>query len=37
VVFLVEPRAKEKTARALEATGAQVLDAKVAPKGVQVS
>jgi D-glycero-alpha-D-manno-heptose-7-phosphate kinase len=37
VVFLVEPTAKEKTARALEATGAQVLDAKVAPKGVQVS
>lgn len=36
VVFLVEPDAKEKVARVVAETGAQVLDAKVAPKGVQV-
>ena len=36
VVFLVEPDAKEKVARIIAETGAQVLDAKVAPKGVQV-
>jgi D-glycero-alpha-D-manno-heptose-7-phosphate kinase len=37
VVFLVEPQSQEKMARVIEATGAQVLNAKVAPKGVQVS
>jgi D-glycero-alpha-D-manno-heptose-7-phosphate kinase len=36
VVFLVPPDAKEKVAQAIETAGAQVLDAKVAPKGVQV-
>jgi D-glycero-alpha-D-manno-heptose-7-phosphate kinase len=36
VVFLVEPGAKEKVARAIEAAGAQVLPAKVATHGVRV-
>jgi D-glycero-alpha-D-manno-heptose-7-phosphate kinase len=36
VVFLVEPDAKERVARVIEQTGAKVLDAKVAPLGVQV-
>jgi D-glycero-alpha-D-manno-heptose-7-phosphate kinase len=36
VVFLVEPGAKEKVARAIEAEGAQVLPAKLAPRGVSV-
>ena len=36
VVFLVERGAKEKVARVIEETGAQVLDAKVAPAGVKV-
>jgi D-glycero-alpha-D-manno-heptose-7-phosphate kinase len=36
VVFLVEPRSKEKIARLVEEKGAQVLDVKVAPRGVQV-
>jgi len=36
VVFLVEPEAKERVAAVIRDAGAQVLDAKVAPKGVQV-
>ena len=36
VVFLVEPGTKEKVSVALKAAGAEVLDAKVAPKGVRV-
>ncbi len=36
VVFLVEPDAKEKVAAAIEATGAQVLNARVARGGVRV-
>ncbi len=36
VVFLVEPGAKEKIARVVEAAGAQVLPAKVAARGVRV-
>ena len=36
VVFLVEPDAKEKVAKVITETGAQVLDAKVAPQGVKV-
>lgn len=37
VVFLAEPKMQAKVARAAEQAGAQVLDAKVAPRGVQVS
>jgi D-glycero-alpha-D-manno-heptose-7-phosphate kinase len=36
VVFLVEPGAKGKVSRAIEAEGAQVLPAKLAPGGVRV-
>jgi D-glycero-alpha-D-manno-heptose-7-phosphate kinase len=36
VVFLVEPGAKEKVARVIEAAGAQVLPANLAPRGVLV-
>jgi D-glycero-alpha-D-manno-heptose-7-phosphate kinase len=36
VVFLVEPGTKDKVARAIEAKGATVLAAKVAPRGVVV-
>jgi len=36
VVFLVEPDAKEKVARAVEQLGARVLRARVAPRGVEV-
>ncbi len=36
VVFLVEPEAKARVAAAVKAAGAEVLDAKVAPKGVQI-
>ncbi len=36
VVFLVEPDAKERVAAIVEATGAQVLKAKVAARGVRV-
>jgi D-glycero-alpha-D-manno-heptose-7-phosphate kinase len=36
VVFLVKPGSKEKVASALNAAGAQVLDAKVAPAGVRI-
>ena len=36
VVFLVEPGAKDKVARVIEAAGAQVLPAKVAVRGVRV-
>jgi D-glycero-alpha-D-manno-heptose-7-phosphate kinase len=36
VVFLVEPGAKERVARAIEIAGAEVLDAKVAFHGVEV-
>jgi D-glycero-alpha-D-manno-heptose-7-phosphate kinase len=36
VVFLVEPDAKERVARVIGETGAQVLPAKVASRGVQV-
>jgi D-glycero-alpha-D-manno-heptose-7-phosphate kinase len=36
VVFLVEPGAKERVARTIEAAGAQVLPAKVAIRGVLV-
>ena len=36
VVFLVEPGAKEKVARAIAGQGAEVLDAKVARHGVKV-
>ena len=36
VVFLVEPDAKQRVADVVVQSGAQVLDAKVAPKGVQV-
>jgi D-glycero-alpha-D-manno-heptose-7-phosphate kinase len=34
VVFLVEPGAKRKVARAIESAGAQVLPARVAPRGL---
>jgi D-glycero-alpha-D-manno-heptose-7-phosphate kinase len=37
VVFLVEPDAKAKVAAAVVRAGAQVLDAKVAERGVRVS
>jgi D-glycero-alpha-D-manno-heptose-7-phosphate kinase len=36
VVFLVEPDAKQRVSRAIEETGAQVLRARVAPRGVEV-
>ncbi len=36
VVFLVEPDAKEKVARAIAEAGAQVLEAAVAPRGVTI-
>ncbi len=36
VVFLVEPEAKDKVARVIEAAGGQVLPAKVAGRGVRV-
>jgi D-glycero-alpha-D-manno-heptose-7-phosphate kinase len=36
VVFLVDPDAKEKVTGALKAGGAEVLDARVAPQGVQI-
>jgi D-glycero-alpha-D-manno-heptose-7-phosphate kinase len=36
VVFLVEPGAKERVAGVIQAAGAQVLPAKVAPRGVRV-
>ena len=36
VVFLVEPETKAKVVRALKTGAAQVLDAGVAPKGVQI-
>jgi D-glycero-alpha-D-manno-heptose-7-phosphate kinase len=36
VVFLVEPDAKERVSRIVEQAGAQVLPAKVAPRGVSV-
>ncbi|MGD1073505.1 MAG: GHMP kinase, partial [Bryobacteraceae bacterium] len=36
VVFLVEPDAKRKVAQAIAEAGAQVLPARVAPRGVQV-
>jgi D-glycero-alpha-D-manno-heptose-7-phosphate kinase len=36
VVFLVEPGAKEKVSRAIEAEGAEVLPANVAPRGVSL-
>jgi D-glycero-alpha-D-manno-heptose-7-phosphate kinase len=36
VVFLVEPGAKEKVSRAIEAEGAEVLPAKVASRGVSL-
>ncbi len=37
VVFLVEPDAKERVSRIVEANGAQVLNARVAPRGVTVT
>jgi D-glycero-alpha-D-manno-heptose-7-phosphate kinase len=37
VVFLVEPDAKERVADVIRSLGAQVLDATVAPRGVQIS
>jgi D-glycero-alpha-D-manno-heptose-7-phosphate kinase len=36
VVFLVEPGAKERVAKVIQETGAQVLDTSVAPEGVKV-
>jgi D-glycero-alpha-D-manno-heptose-7-phosphate kinase len=36
VFFLVERGAKEKVARSIEKTGAEVLPVKVAPRGVTV-
>ncbi len=36
VLFLVEPDAKQRVAALIETEGAQVLDVKVAPKGVRV-
>jgi D-glycero-alpha-D-manno-heptose-7-phosphate kinase len=36
VVFLMEPGSKDKISRALKAEGADILDVKVAPAGVQV-
>jgi D-glycero-alpha-D-manno-heptose-7-phosphate kinase len=36
VLFLVEPDAKDRVARAIEAAGAEVLDVTVAPRGVRV-
>ena len=36
VVFLTAPETQEKVARAVASAGAKVLDAKVAPHGVQV-
>lgn len=36
VVFLVEPEAKARVAQVVKETGAQVLDAAVAPEGVKV-
>jgi len=36
VVFLVEPETQERVARALEAAGTKVLNARVAPRGVEV-
>ena len=36
VLFLVEPEAKQRVSQAIEAEGAQVLDVKVAPRGVRV-
>jgi D-glycero-alpha-D-manno-heptose-7-phosphate kinase len=36
VVFLAEPDAKDKVTAALKAAGAHVLDAQVAPHGVQI-
>ena len=36
VFFLVEPDAKAKVVAAIEAAGAQVLEAHLAPKGVTV-
>ena len=36
VVFLVEPGAKERVAKAIAETGAQVLNAKVAQQGLKV-
>ncbi len=36
VVFLVEPDAKERVAKVVKETGAQVLNASVAPEGVKV-
>jgi D-glycero-alpha-D-manno-heptose-7-phosphate kinase len=36
VVFLVDPALRDKVARAVEENGAEVLDVKVAPKGVQI-
>ena len=36
VVFLTEPGSKEKVSRALKSEGADILDVKVAPAGVQV-
>jgi D-glycero-alpha-D-manno-heptose-7-phosphate kinase len=36
VVFLIEPGAKERVSRIVQENGAKVLDAKVAPRGVQV-
>ena len=36
VVFLVEPDAKARVSRIIEKAGAQVLDARVAPRGVTV-
>jgi len=35
-VFLVEPETQERVARALEAAGTKVLNARVAPRGVEV-
>lgn len=37
VVFFVEPDAKDRVSRIVEAAGAQVLDARVAPRGVSVT
>jgi D-glycero-alpha-D-manno-heptose-7-phosphate kinase len=37
VVFLVEPQAQEKVARVIERHGAEVLNVKMAPRGVSVS
>jgi D-glycero-alpha-D-manno-heptose-7-phosphate kinase len=36
VVFIVEPEAKQRVARLIEQIGGKVLDAKVAPQGVQL-